>query len=164
MAKILPNCVLFMVIYAYIQGWSDLYLAYKRKTKILEKWRFISQHTFYLDNTWLSDAPISLTHLKNTFSRGLQSRFPWRRWHLHSTQLSARRVTFSSLETTKSRTGPNLENTVKGSAVCMAIWPIWPCLRRRCEPVRCHGGRARFLSQIGQFFCNSASNRPNSSA
>ncbi len=29
----------------FIRGWSDEYLAYKWKTKILEKWRFISQHS-----------------------------------------------------------------------------------------------------------------------
>ena len=31
-----------------IRGWSDKYLAYKRKTKILEKLRFISQHSLLL--------------------------------------------------------------------------------------------------------------------
>jgi len=28
----------------YLRGWSDKYLASIRKTKILEKWRFICQH------------------------------------------------------------------------------------------------------------------------
>jgi len=31
-----------------VRGWSDKYLASKRKTKILEKWRFISQHNLLL--------------------------------------------------------------------------------------------------------------------
>ena len=31
-----------------IRGRSDKYLAYKRETKILEKWRFISQHSLLL--------------------------------------------------------------------------------------------------------------------
>jgi len=31
-----------------IRGWSDKYLASKRKTKILEKWRFISQNNLLL--------------------------------------------------------------------------------------------------------------------
>ena len=51
-----------------VQGRSDKYLAYKRKTKILEKWRFISQHSLLLARyTWPSNAPTSLTRLKNTF-------------------------------------------------------------------------------------------------
>jgi len=109
----------------YIRGRSDKYLAYKRKTKILEKWRFISQHSLLLARyTWPSDAPTSLTRLKNTFSRGLQSRPPWRRWPPHSTQISARWVTFSSLETKRSRTGPNLENTVNGAAEIAARFPF----------------------------------------
>ena len=64
----------------YIRGRSDKNLAYRRKTKILEKWRFISQHSLLLARyTWSSDAPTSLTRLKNTFSESLQSRRPWRR-------------------------------------------------------------------------------------
>ena len=47
---------------------------------------------------------------------------------------------FFKLGTKRSRTGPNLENTVDGTAVRSLIWPIWPWRRRRCEPVRCHGG------------------------
>ena len=43
----------------------------------------------------------------------------------------------------KSRNGPNLENTVDGAAVCSLIRPIWPWRRRRCEPVRCHGGSVK---------------------
>jgi len=31
-----------------LRGWSDKYLASKRKTKILEKWQFISQHNLLL--------------------------------------------------------------------------------------------------------------------
>ena len=31
-----------------VRGRSDKYLACKRKTKVLEKWRFISQHSFVL--------------------------------------------------------------------------------------------------------------------
>ena len=31
-----------------VRGRSDKYAAYKRKTKILEKWRFISQHNILL--------------------------------------------------------------------------------------------------------------------
>ena len=58
-----------------IRGRSDKYLAYKRKTNILEKWRFISQHSLLSARyTWLCDAPNHLTRLKNTFSVGLQSR------------------------------------------------------------------------------------------
>ena len=76
--------------------WSDKYIAYKRKINILEKWWFISQHSLLSARyTWPSVAPASLTHLKNMFSRGLQSKPP------HSTQISARWVTFSSLETKK---------------------------------------------------------------
>ena len=63
-----------------IWGRSDKYLAYKRKTKILEKWRFISQHSLLLARyTWSDDAPTSWTRLRNTFSVDLQSRPPWRR-------------------------------------------------------------------------------------
>ena len=48
-----------------IRGRSDKYLVYKRKTKILEKRRFISQHSLLLAwYTWPSDASISLTRLK----------------------------------------------------------------------------------------------------
>ena len=32
----------------HVRGRSDKYLAYERKTKILEKWRFISQHSLLL--------------------------------------------------------------------------------------------------------------------
>ena len=32
----------------YIRGPSDMYLDYKRKPKIFEKWRFISQHSLFL--------------------------------------------------------------------------------------------------------------------
>ncbi|EFN86973.1 Epidermal retinal dehydrogenase 2, partial [Harpegnathos saltator] len=40
----------FMAHYwaSILREWSDKYLAYKRKTKILEKWRFISQHSLLL--------------------------------------------------------------------------------------------------------------------
>ena len=54
----------------YLRGWSDKYLAYKKKkkTKILEKWWFISQDSLLLARyTWPSNALTSLTHLKNTF-------------------------------------------------------------------------------------------------
>ena len=57
---------------------NKLYLAHKRKTKILEKWGFISQYSLLLARyTWPSDAATSLTRLKNTFSGGLQCRPPW---------------------------------------------------------------------------------------
>jgi len=63
-----------------IREWSEKYLASKRKTKMLEKWRFISQHNLPLARyTWPSEAPTSLTRLKNAFSRGLQNRPLWRR-------------------------------------------------------------------------------------
>ena len=67
-------------LYIDLPGRSDKYSAYTRKTKILEKWRFISRQSLVLARyTWLSDAPTSLTRLKNTFSGGLQSRLPWLR-------------------------------------------------------------------------------------
>ena len=122
-----------MNINLIIRGRSDKYLAYKRKTKILEKWRFISQHSLLLAQyTWPSDAPTSLTRLKSTFSRGLQSRPPWQRWPPRSTEISARRVTFSSLETKRSRT-PNLENTVDGAAARSPIRPICRITDRYCS-------------------------------
>jgi len=33
---------------------------------------------------------------------------------------------------------------VDGVAVRSPIRTIWPCRGRKCEPVRCHGGRALF--------------------
>ena len=40
----IPTIDSFRVLIKYdLRGRSDKYLAYKRKTKILEKWRFISQ-------------------------------------------------------------------------------------------------------------------------
>ena len=54
--------------YCVIRGRSDKYLAYKRRMKILKKWRFISQHSLLLARyTWPSDAPISLTRWKTCF-------------------------------------------------------------------------------------------------
>jgi len=95
-----------------LRGWSDKYLASKRKTKILEKWWIISQHNLLLARyTWPSHAP-TLTRRKNTFSRGQQSRPLSRQRPPHLTQISVQRVTFSSLETKISHTGPNLENMV----------------------------------------------------
>jgi len=117
----------------YIRGWSDKYLASKRTTKILEKWRFISQHNLLLARyTWPSDDPTSLTRLINTFSRGLQNRPLWRRRPPHSTQISVQRVTFLSSVTKRSHTGPNLENMVDGVAVRSPIRPIWPWRGRKC--------------------------------
>ena len=67
----------------FIRGRPDKYLAYKRKTKILELWRFISQHSLLLARyTSPSDAPTSLTRMINTFSGGLQSKPPWRPTYL----------------------------------------------------------------------------------
>ena len=42
----LDSSSLFFV--EYIRGRSDKYLVHKRKTEILEKWRFISQHSLLL--------------------------------------------------------------------------------------------------------------------
>jgi len=61
-------------------------------------------------------------------------------------------VTFSRLETKISHTGPNLENMVDEVAVLSPIRPIWPCRGRKCEPVRCHDGRALFSSPNGAVF------------
>ena len=50
-AKVInPKCQVLsaFTISVYIRGRSDKHLAYKRKTKILEKWRFISQHSLIL--------------------------------------------------------------------------------------------------------------------
>ena len=67
------------IIWHDVRGRSDKYLVHKRNTKNLEKWRFISQHSLLLARyTWPSDAPTSLTRLKNTFSGGLKSKPPWR--------------------------------------------------------------------------------------
>ena len=44
----LEKCVHSVVLLCSIRRRSDKYLAYKRKTKILEKWRFISQHSLLL--------------------------------------------------------------------------------------------------------------------
>jgi len=90
---------------------------------------------------------LALTRLKNTFSRGLQNRPLWRRRPPHSTQISVQRVTFSSLETKRSHTGPNLENMVYGVAVRSPIRSIWPLRGRKCELVHCHYGRALFFRQ-----------------
>jgi len=122
------NKNIFDVKYLHaLRGWSDKYLASKRKTKILEMWRFIYQHNLLVARyTCPSDAPTCLTHLKNTFSRGLQNRPLWRRRPPHSTQISVQRMTFSSLETKRSHTGPNLENMADGVAVRSPIRPIWP--------------------------------------
>jgi len=48
--------------------------------------------------------------------------------------------------------GPNLENMVDGIAVRSPIRPIWPRRGRKCEPVRCHDGRALFSSPNGTVF------------
>ena len=71
-------CQYHQILRSTIRGRSDKFLAYKRKTKILEHSRFISQQSLLLVRcTWPSDAPTTLIRLKNTFSGGLQSRPPW---------------------------------------------------------------------------------------
>jgi len=82
----------------------------------------------------------------------------------HSTQISAYRVTFSSLEIKKSLMGPNLENMVNGAAVRSAFdqfgrgddGGVSQCVVMVKEHF--------FFAKWGCFFCNSASNRPNNSA
>jgi len=125
-----------------LRGWSDEYLGSKKKRK------FWKNGDVFLNiiSTWPSDAPTSLTRLKNTFSRVLPTRPLWQRWSPHSTQISVQRVTFSSLETKRSHTGPNLEKMVDGVAVRSPNRPIWPGRERMCKPVRCHDGRALFSS------------------
>jgi len=66
--------------------------------------------------------------------------------------MSVQRVTFLSLETKRSHTGPNLEKMVNGVAVRSPIWPIWSWRGRKCEPVRYHDGRALFFPPNGAVF------------
>lgn len=61
-------------------------------------------------------------------------------------------MTFTCLETKRSRPGPSLENTVDGATIISLIRPIWPWCKRRCEPVHFYDGRAHCSSLNGYVF------------
>ena len=54
----------------YVRGRSDQYLAYKRKTKILGKWRFISQHSLLLAQYTVAGGSFEVT-LRNSTKQQL---------------------------------------------------------------------------------------------